>query len=89
MHPTPSPETIARNPIAELSYRAVAIGVGVPFALGRRLMRGPRVPDLAPLAAGVVRLGVAPLCYGALLGWRIQGASLRCALRQAARLAPR
>lgn len=75
------PALIPRRPSAEITYRLIAYGLGVPFALGRRVMRGPRVPDLAPLARSAARLGVAPLYFTAVLGWRLQSACLRFAFR--------
>ncbi|WP_172201912.1 hypothetical protein [Niveibacterium sp. COAC-50] len=81
MHPIPSEETLPRRAGVDLTYRLVAWTVATPLALGRRVMRGPRVPDLSPLASGAVRLGLAPFCIAAVLGWRLQSACLRGALR--------
>lgn len=81
MHPIPSDETLPRSAGADLTYRLVAWSVATPLAFGRRVMRGPRVPDLAPVASAAVRLGLAPLCFAAVLGWRLQSACLRGALR--------
>ncbi len=81
MHPIPSSETLPRRPGADLTYRLVAWSVATPLALGRRVMRGPRVPDLSPIASGAMRLSLAPLCFAAVLGWRLQSACLRGVLR--------
>lgn len=86
MHPKTGDETIARRPGAELTYRAVAWGVATPIAIGRRLMRGPRVPDVAPLAGKAVQLSLAPVLFAAVLGWRVQAACLRFALAGAQRV---
>jgi hypothetical protein len=88
MIPVPGDETIARRPSAELSYRLVAWSIATPCAIGRRVLRGPRVPDLAPLAGKAVALGLAPVMFTALLGWRVQAACLRLALNGAQRVLP-
>ncbi|GAA5175053.1 hypothetical protein GCM10025771_06230 [Niveibacterium umoris] len=80
--------TIPRRPSAEVTYRLFAYGVGVPFALGRRIMRGPRVPDLVPVASTAVRVGLSPFFFAALVGWRVQSACLRAVLKGTSRSTP-
>ena len=86
MHPKTGDETIARRPSAELTYRAVAWGVAAPIAIGRRVMRGPRLPDLAPFAGKAVQLSLTPVLFAAVLGWRVQAACWRLALGGAQRV---